>query len=97
MVRLRLDRYIRAVISTGEIPSRPSLKVRSDEHRPLGHPPGLKGTSHRERLMETVDLEDLHVELLLIAALHEEAERLLSMSGPARAPGFARDGDLRGE
>ncbi|GAA1266096.1 hypothetical protein GCM10009677_17860 [Sphaerisporangium rubeum] len=47
--------------------------------------------------METVDLEDLHVELLLIAVLHEEAERLLAMSGPSRAPGFAREIDLRGE
>lgn len=47
--------------------------------------------------METVDLEDLHVELLLIAALHEEAERLLSMAGTSRAPRFAREIDLRGE
>ncbi|GAA3840292.1 hypothetical protein GCM10022226_73400 [Sphaerisporangium flaviroseum] len=28
--------------------------------------------------METVDLEDLSLELLLITALHEEAERLAS-------------------
>jgi hypothetical protein len=28
--------------------------------------------------METVELEDLSLELLLIAALHEEAERLAS-------------------
>ncbi|MDH2427568.1 hypothetical protein [Sphaerisporangium sp. TRM90804] len=28
--------------------------------------------------METVDLEDLGLELLLIAALHDEAERLAS-------------------
>ncbi|MEO3808606.1 hypothetical protein ABGB17_06360 [Sphaerisporangium sp. B11E5] len=47
--------------------------------------------------METVDLEDLHLELLLIAALHDEAERLLSLSGPSHAPGYVREIDPRGE
>ncbi|WP_181871065.1 hypothetical protein [Sphaerisporangium album] len=41
--------------------------------------------------METVDLEDLGLELLLITALHEEAERLT-----ARLPGPSDDAIERG-
>ncbi|MFC6082088.1 hypothetical protein [Sphaerisporangium aureirubrum] len=47
--------------------------------------------------METLDLEDLHLELLLIAALHDEAERLTSLSGPSHGPGNRWEIDRRGE
>jgi hypothetical protein len=97
MVKLRLDRYIRAVIDTGEIPPPWSRKVRSDEHRSPGHAPDREGISHRETLMETVDLEDLHLELLLITALHDEAERLTSLSAPSHASMNRREPDRRGE
>ncbi|MGW4643304.1 hypothetical protein ACWEN6_32635 [Sphaerisporangium sp. NPDC004334] len=42
--------------------------------------------------METVDLEDLSLELLLIAALHHEAERLAAdLPGPAAGPADRRE------
>ncbi|MFC4589676.1 hypothetical protein [Sphaerisporangium corydalis] len=45
--------------------------------------------------METADLEDLSLELLLIAALHAEAERLASQLPDSPGGGVEWGGNVR--